>query len=65
MEIAKKLTGGNFSIGAFYNITKNQDNPIKSVGRYSFLSSKPHKNKFLGVTQPPRIAQPLYSRRHN
>ena len=22
----------NFSIGAFYNITKNQDNPIKTVG---------------------------------
>jgi len=28
----------NFSIGAFYNITKNQDNPIKTVGRDSFLS---------------------------
>jgi len=23
----------NFSIGAFYNITKNQGNPIKTVGR--------------------------------
>ena len=23
----------NFSIGAFYNITKNQDNPITTVGR--------------------------------
>jgi len=22
----------NFSIGAFYNITKNQHNPIKTVG---------------------------------
>jgi len=22
----------NFSIGGFYNITKNQDNPIKTVG---------------------------------
>jgi len=22
----------NFSVGAFYNITKNQDNPIKTVG---------------------------------
>jgi len=28
----------NFSIGALYNITKNQDNPIKTVGRDSFLS---------------------------
>jgi len=26
----------NVSIGAFYNITKNQDNPIKTVGRDSF-----------------------------
>jgi len=31
MEIAKK-----FSIGAFYNITKNQDSPIKTEGRDSF-----------------------------
>jgi len=28
MEIAK-MARDNFSIGAFYNITKNQDNPIK------------------------------------
>jgi len=34
----------NFSIGAFYNITKNQDNPIKTVGRDGFLSPKPPKN---------------------
>ena len=33
-----------FSIGAFYNITKNQDNPIKTVGGDSFLSSKTRKN---------------------
>jgi len=25
------------SIGAFYNITKNQHNPIKTVGRDSFF----------------------------
>jgi len=56
----------NFSIGAFYNITKNQDNPIKTVGRDSFLSPKTRKNtSFLGVTQPPGVAQPLYSRGHN
>ena len=30
----------NFSIGTFYNITKNQDNPIKTVGGDSFLSPK-------------------------
>ena len=53
----------NFSIGAFYNITKNQDNPIKTVGRDSFLNPKTPKNaSFLGVTQPPWVAQPLYSR---
>ena len=52
----------NFSIGAFYNITKNQDNPIKTVGGDSFMSPKTPKNtSFLGVTQPPRVAQPLYS----
>jgi len=37
MEIAK-MARENFSIGAFYNITKNQDNPFKTVGRDSFLS---------------------------
>ena len=43
MEIAK-MAQENFSIGAFYNITKNQDNPIKTVGRDSFLSPKTPKN---------------------
>jgi len=43
MEIAK-VAGENFSIGAFYNITKNQDNPIKTVGRDSYLSHKTPKN---------------------
>jgi len=51
---------------AFYNITKNQDNPIKTVGRDSFLSLKTPKNtSFLGVTQTAGVAQPLYSRGHN
>jgi len=40
----KKWLEKNFSIGAFYNIIKNQDNPIKSVGRDSFLSPKTPKN---------------------
>jgi len=35
MDIAKKARE-NFSIGAFYNITKNQHNPIKTVRRDSF-----------------------------
>jgi len=29
----QKMARENFSVGAFYNITKNQDNPIKTVGR--------------------------------
>ena len=29
----KKMARENFSIGAFYNMTKNQDNPIKTAGR--------------------------------
>ena len=56
----------NFGIGAFYNITKNQDNPIKTVGREIFLSPKTPKNtSFLGVTQNPGVEQPLYCRGHN
>jgi len=35
----------NFSIGAFYYITKNQDNPIKTVGRDKNLSPKTPKNR--------------------
>jgi len=62
----KKMARENFSIGVFYNITKNQDNLIKSVGRHSFLSPKTPKNtSFLGVTQPQGVAQPLYSNGHN
>jgi len=49
----------NFIIRALYNITKNQHNPIKTVGRDSFLSPKtPKKYKFLGVTQPLRSHSP-------
>ena len=51
----------NISIGAFYNITKNQDNLIKTVRR----APKPLKIQVLGVTKPPGVAQPLYSREHN
>ena len=43
MEIAK-MARENFGIGALYNITKNQHNPIKTVGRDSFLSPKTPKN---------------------
>jgi len=62
----KKMARENFTTGAFYNITKNQGNPIETVGRDSFLSPETPKNtRFLGVTQPPGVAQPLYSRGHN
>jgi len=44
MQIAKKMAGENFSIGALYNITKNQDNLIKTVGR---------EKQFFRVSQPP------------
>jgi len=33
----QKMAREIFSIGAFYNITKNQHNPIKTVGRDSFF----------------------------
>ena len=51
------MAGENFSIGAFCNITKNQDNPIKTVGRDSFLSPSPqgsHSPYILGDTARPR-----------
>jgi len=38
----QKMARENFSIGAFYNITKNQDNPIKTVGR-EFLHKQRNK----------------------
>ena len=40
----QKMAWENFSIGVFYNITKNQDNPLKTVGRDSFLIPKTIKN---------------------
>ena len=33
----QKMARENFSIGALYNITKNQDNPIKTVEQDSFF----------------------------
>jgi len=49
------MARGNFSIGAFYNITKNQHNPIKTEGRDSFLSPKtPKDTSFLRAHQAPK-----------
>ena len=61
MEIAK-MAQENFSIGAFYNTAKNQDNPIKTVGRDSFLSPKTPKNTtFLGGHPAPRgLTAPIF-----
>jgi len=39
----QKMAQANFSIGAYYNITENQDNLIKTVGRDSFWAPKPIK----------------------
>jgi len=48
-----------------YNITKNQHNPIKTVGRDSFLSPKTPKIQVFRGHPAPGVAQPLYSRGHN
>jgi len=52
----------NFSIGAFYDITKNQDNPIKTVGRDSFLSPQTPKNTsfFRGHPAPMGRTAPIF-----
>jgi len=61
MEIAKQMARENFSIGAFYNITQNQDNPIKTVGRDSFLSRKPPKIQvFKGHPAPRGRTAPIF-----
>ena len=54
----QKMARENFSIVALYNITKNQDNPIKTVGRDSFLSPKTAKNSIFGGHPAPGVAQP-------
>jgi len=50
----QKMARKNFSIGAFYNITKNQDNPIKTVGRDSFWAPNHLKYKFFMGHPAPR-----------
>ena len=51
----------NFNIGAFYNISKTQENPIKTVGRDSFLSPKtPKKTSFLGSPSPQGSTAPIF-----
>jgi len=48
-----------FNISAFCNITKNQDNPTKTVGPDSFLSPKTPKNtSFLGSPSPQESHSP-------
>ena len=60
MEIAK-MALENFSIGVLYNITKNQDNLIKIVGRDSLLSPKTPKNtRFLVSPSPQGSHSPIF-----
>ena len=45
MEIAKN-DSREIYIGAFYNITKNEDNPIKTVGDSFFEPQTPKNTSF-------------------
>jgi len=57
----KKMAQENFSIGAFYNITKNQDNPIKTVGRDSFFEPEtPKIQVFRGHPAPRGRTAPIF-----
>ena len=58
----QKMARENFSIGALYNITKHQDNPIKTVGRDSFLSPKTPKKiqVFRGHPAPRGRTAPIF-----
>jgi len=57
----QKMARENFIIGAFYNITKSQDNPIKTIGRDSFLSPKPLKIQvFRGHPAPRGRTAPIF-----
>ena len=40
IALRQLLQNRNFNVGAFYNITNNRDNPIKTVGRDSFFEPK-------------------------
>jgi len=52
----KKMARKNFITGALYNITKNQDNPIKSVG-----APKPLKIQvFRGHPAPRGRTAPIF-----
>ena len=57
----QKKARENFSIGAFYNITKNQHNLIKIVGRDSFWTQKPLKIQvFRGHPVPRGRTAPIF-----
>jgi len=61
----QKMAQQNFSIGALYNITKNQDNQIRTVGRDRFFwAPKPLQIQDFRGHLAPGVAQPLYSRGH-
>jgi len=58
----QKMARENFSTGALYNTTKHQDNPIKTVGRDSFLSPQTPKNTrfFKGDRAPRGRTAPIF-----
>ena len=57
----QKMAWENFSIGTLYNIIKNQHNPIKTVGRDSFLSPKtPKIQVFRGHLAPRGRTTPIF-----
>jgi len=56
----QKMARQNFSIGAFHNITKNQDNPIKAVGQDSFLNPKTPKNTSFFESPSPQESHSPY-----
>ena len=57
----KKMAWENFCIRPLYNITKNQHNPIKTVGRDSFWAPKPPKIQvFRGHPAPRGRTAPIF-----
>jgi len=57
----QKMAQENFNIRALYNITKNQHDLIKTVGRDSFLSPKPLKIQvFWGHPAPRGRTAPIF-----
>jgi len=48
-----------------HNNDNDNNNKLAATLRWFTAAPKPQNRSFLGVTQPPGVAQPLYSRGHN